>query len=120
MFLEVKNFENLNRKVVFHPNTIFKNHHFDIIFHTFGALGHFPLSAVFKVIHPYRFYKGQNRYPLKTWLKISKKIPKNHQKSEKIQKIQKSKNVPKRAQKRLHYAEIAFFPIFASKTCISC
>ena len=48
MFLEVKNFENLNRKVVFHPNTIFKNHHFDIIFHTFGALGH--LLSLFFVI----------------------------------------------------------------------
>ena len=49
MFLEVKNPKNLNRKVVLDPNTIFKNHHFDIIFHTFGASGHFPLSAVFKV-----------------------------------------------------------------------
>ena len=63
--------------------------------------------------NPYRFCKGQNRYPLKTCLKISQKIPKNHQKSEKIQKIQKSKNCPKKSQKTLHYAEMAFFPIFA-------
>ena len=71
------------------------------------------LTIVEYPTHPYRFYKGQNRYPLKTWLKISQKIPKNHQKSEKIQKIGKSKNCPKKSQKTLHYAEIAFFPIFA-------
>ena len=38
MFLEVKNFKNLNPKVVLDPNTILKIHHFVVIFHTFGAL----------------------------------------------------------------------------------
>ena len=33
MFLEVKNPKNPNPKVVFHPNRIFKNHHFVEMFH---------------------------------------------------------------------------------------
>ena len=32
MFLEVKNFKNPNPKVILDPNTIFKNHHFVVMF----------------------------------------------------------------------------------------